>query len=345
MFEAPDIVGKYSDLPTPPLGPVRDIAYWIYSHEMTSPNKNIAIVAAWMLVAAFAGRKDNFLNNPPLIVLTVLGINGIGKDVLLRTLDRLVQALSYRRDDSNIFKFGGHGSSFGTGEMVNQELGCVSGVRITSEAGLTKQSTSGDTSSVRASALQNAAANAYARRNYRRLAKQVHYPWGVNMSVFDESTDETFLDAMSGTLGTGEAARNLMVRLDASAVGETRFLGMGQPIPNHILDIFDLLAEEALRGENLEMQGGVSSVPVPFELQKTYQATAGVIEWIKRLEEEDTKLRRANKENQADLNWAQSVRNPQLTFRLALVHARTRQIVNTGPCLVEEVDFEAATSG
>lgn len=340
---------RFSNLPEPPW-PINEIAYWIYSYEMTSPNRDIAILSAWLLVAAFAGRKDSFLGNPPSFNVTMLAINGVGKDTVKRVLEKVCRQLTFAHSEAGTIGnqaalgFSGVDPAHGTEKMRQNELRLVSGLRITSEAGLNKQSTSGDTPKVRAALLQNTAQPAYSRRSYYSAAsdKENLRPYGPSVSVLDESTPETYLSSMGGTVGTGEAARNLMVRIDASKVGQTSYRNQGQPVLTNIILIFDRLLEEALRHEEVNHADGMSSVPVPPEHQQRFRMSEEVDARIAELEQQDTEHRRANKENVADLGWAQVVRGPQIIFRLSLIAARTRALISNQAAVVEIGDLNAA---
>lgn len=338
---------KFSHLPEPPW-PVNEVAYWIYQDEMVSPNRDIAILTAWAVCAAFAGRKDSFLDNPPVMVATMLAINGVGKDTIKRVLGKLVDQLHFADrvagtpDHPEARRFAGVDPAHGTDQMRLDELQIVSGLRITSEAGLNKQSRSGDGPKVRAALLQNVAQSAYSRRSYHKAKGAQGVPYGPCVSVIDESTPETYLEAMGGTIGTGEAARNLMVRIDASKVGRTRYLSAGKPVPPHIMKYFSRLLQEAMRDESPEREDGISSLPVERDKRLAYVPSAEVRDRIAQLEEEDTKRRQANTSNEADLEWAQFVRGPQLIFRMALIAARTRALASNAAATVEAVDLQAA---
>lgn len=316
---------------------------------MVSPNRDMAIVSAWALVSAFVGRKDSFLRNPPTMILTLLAINGVGKDTLKKLMERIVNDLAMADPETgegaqyNAYSFMSVEPSFGVSEMVKDELKILSGVRITSEAGLNGQSKAGDSATVRASLLQNTAADAYSRRSYKKIVGTKDMPHGVNVSVYDESTPETYLQSMGGTLATGEAARRLMVRIDASKVGRTKFLDKASRVPSDIRNIFQVLYQEAIRGENFDCEAGVSANPVDLINRRYFEPEPDAVKFIEELEDADTQMRKANTENDPTLDWAQSVRTPQLIFRMALIAARTRHLMTyTGLATVGAEDLQAA---
>jgi hypothetical protein len=339
----------YSHLPEPPF-PINEIAYWIYRTEMTSPHRDVAILTAWLLCSAFAGRKDSFLGNPPVMVVTMLALNGVGKDTIKRTLLKITNQLYSRHRDAgddqhkNVARFDGVDPAHGTVKMCETELDILSGLRITSEAGLNGQSTSGDGPKVRAALLQNVAQGAYSRRSYHSAASKAGNlrPFGVCVSVLDESTPETYNQNTGGALGTGQAARTLMVRMDASKVGDTNYLDGGKPVPEEILNYFERLFQEAMREEDSTLADGISSDPVATKARKTFTYSPGVGDRVVELGVLDTAHRRANTENEASLEWAQFVRGPQLIFRMALIAARTRALISNNTAMVTKVDMDAA---
>lgn len=317
---------EFTTMPEPK-GVFMDIASWIYSDLMVDPQRDLAVLMAYMLPAAFCGRKDSLKRNPPVIQSRVLALNGTGKDALRMALEMIVDALFYGEQGIlEARRFGGVTQTFGTKRMVLDDLDALSNLRIVSEAGLTKKTKAGDPDGVRAAMMQNFAQNAYSRRTYPGFADKLAPSYGVNTSLYEESTKETFMDSMQGQLGSGEAARMLSFRIDASAIGASQ-LHDDKPVPPHIFDIFRKLALEALRGEKLDPETGyISSEPVPYELRRVFTFTAEAEQIMNRMLAERTDFKRGNKQNEASLEWAQRVRHEQLVLRTALVIARTEHI-------------------
>lgn len=343
---------KFTDLPNPPAdSPIAHLAYWVYSDVMISPQKSIAIMVAWALAAHFAGRKDNFLNNPPVLNITLLAINGTGKDTFNKALGKIHSSFHTTLEDHwpELRIFERNNATFGTKKMHEEDMGLLSGVRLISEAGLVKGSKAGDGASLLAAELQNLAQDAYMKRSYRGTADGNSQSFGACISLFSESTPETFLQGLEKSVATGQLARSLTVYTDCSDVGETKFYAY-KPVPPHIKEIVRMLAAEALRGEKPFSEWGKDSVrrlsdePVPLDMRRNFTPhDQAVRDLISKLEKEDTEMRRNNTENNADQNWAHQVRSPMLIFRLACLHARTRvTCAPTAPATVTVQDMEIA---
>lgn len=363
---------KFSNLPTPPY-PINEVAEWVES-IMPTPHRDIAIMSAWAMVAAFSGRKDSFLKNPPAVIMTLLAINGAGKDTLSKAMNRIIDALM----DTHINGVGDNAGSFttspeykrwlinsfrpsnpsmGTALMTFEDNGRLSGVRLTREAGLSKQSKAGDSANVRASALQNTAQDAYTQLYYPTTRGGTTPAYGVPYTVIDESTPETYVSGMMSDVSSGAVARGLMIRIDVSKSGPTDYLADFEEVPQRIVYIFHRLIEEAARGErrkcdrpemmdeDIEKSDSkyfISDVPVPLELRRIFkpddEAKAAAIE----LSAAQDRVRQSNKSNDASLEWAHAVRRPQIIFRMALIAARTRVTVDGLEPVVTGDDMRAA---
>ncbi len=367
------INGKFSNLPKPPY-PINEIADWIMT-TMPTPHIDIAIMSAWAMVGAFSGRKDSFLKNPPSVIMTLLAINGAGKDTLSKAMNRVIDALleaqskgvvgqgtfdakvSY--DARHINSFRPSNPSMGTAQMATEDNTRLSGIRLTSEAGLSKQSKAGDGANVRASALQNSAKDAYGQLYYPATRGGASPAFGVPYTVIDESTPETYVSGMMSDVASGAAARGLMIRIDVSKSGATNYLADFGDVPDNILYIFHKMIEEAVRGEKrkadrvefseyadeMEKNGTdnfISDVPVPMELRRMFRPDDGAIAIIKELAAYQDTIRGENVSNDATLEWAHAVRRPQLIFRLALIAARTRVTMTGEDCSVTGEDMKAA---
>ncbi|MBG6206265.1 hypothetical protein IWQ49_000912 [Labrenzia sp. EL_126] len=327
---------KFSRLPDPPQGPISVLAWWVYNEVMTSPNRTVAIAVAWLLAAHFAGRKDSFMGNPANVNMIMLAINGVGKDTFNKALTKIMTQLSSVVDEAKYLPetqlFERAGTSFGTTDMHEQDMGMLSAVRLLPEAGIQRKSKAGDGESVLAAELQNFAQNAYTKRIYKRSRGSNAEAYGTNVSAFRESTPETWVAGSGSMISSGETARALSVYADCSAVGETRF-NLPLEVPKDVMHIIELLITEAIRGEKPPTEWyndksplrQVSNLPVPNELRRHF-VLAGPEEqaFVQDLAKADTEMRRKNKDNVADHDWAHKVRAPMLIFRLALLHARTR---------------------
>lgn len=367
------INGKFSHLPTPPY-PINEISDWIMS-TMPTPHVDIAIMSAWAMVGAFSGRKDSFLKNPPSVIMTLLAINGAGKDTLSKSMGRVIDALldaqsrglstpkgfqtNFAYDARHINSFRPSNPSMGTAQMATEDNTRISGIRLTSEAGLSKQSKAGDGANVRASALQNSAKDAYGQLYYPATRGGASPAFGVPYTVIDESTPETYVSGMMSDVASGAAARGLMIRIDVSKSGQTNYLADIGNVPANILYIFHRLIEEAVRdekrkGERIEFleyveemekngtDAFISDVPVPIDLRRMFEPDADSVKIINELAARQDVIRSENISNDATLEWAHSVRRPQLIFRMALIAARTRVTLNDEKCIVTAKDMESA---
>ncbi|SDJ58404.1 hypothetical protein [Aliiruegeria lutimaris] len=325
-IEVADSGCEFSNLPWPG-GALGRVAYWIYTDVMVDPQKDMAILAAYLLAAAFSGRKDSLKRNPPVIQCRVLALNGTGKDAIRQALEMIIEAIAYGENAiAGALVFSGVSQTFGTKRMILDDLATLSNVRIISEAGIAKRSNAGDKENVRAAMMQNFGQDAYSRRTYPGFAQALPPTFGVNTSVYEESTKETFLATMQGQLATGEAARMMSVRIDASNVGDAK-LQDHKPVPDSIVGIFRTLANEALRGESKDPETGYySGKPVPQDLRRVFQLSDDAQGILDRLLAERTAFKRSNVSNVASLEWAQRVRYEQLVLRVALVIARTENL-------------------
>lgn len=201
--------------------------------------------------------------------------------------------------------------AFGTGRMAKDMLATLSSLCIVPEAGIARRSKAGDVDSVRAAMMQNFAQDAYSRASLKGLAERIPSPYGVNISLLEETTKETLLTT-DGQVSSGETARKLSFQIDASDVGDA-VLHDAAPVPDHILDIFDKLATEALRGEDPTQRHGegksaISAIaisPVPTDRRVIYQLDSEAQAEMAKMLEERTAFKRANKDNTPNLEWAQ----------------------------------------
>jgi hypothetical protein len=339
-----DIRSKFTTMPEPVSDPFALVSHWLYKDMMTDPHRDAAILFSWLLLAAFSGRKDSLKKNPPVFQFTATAINGFGKDVVRKALSAILQGLRQRFEQDNdqgpdLEKLGAlrcfeHiGRAFGTKAMIKQELNLLSTLSILSEAGINKNSSAGDSASVQAALMQNFAQDAYSRRTYAALAEGLPMPHGPNVSFYQESTNETYIAHRASQVGSGETARELAFRLDVSRQGRPQLHDDALP-PEHILDIFEVLFMEAIRGEDFTTSYGegrsavpaVALKPVPEELKRRFdfdeEAEQVVESWL----DHRYAVRTGNTENTADLAWAHETRRIQLCLRMALVHRRVNAI-------------------
>jgi len=337
---------KYTTMPEP-TGNLRIIASWIYSSVMNDPQRDLAIIFAWLLVAAFAGRKDSLKENPPVLNIRVMAINGTGKDSCRRAHEMILQGLRERalaRKDLIFMKdlstLDGLKPTYGAKRMALDCLKTLSSLSVSSEAGIQNKSLAGDVESVRAANMQNISQAAYSRKTFKGLAEILPDSYGSNISILEEATKETIIGTQQ--VATGETARKLSFQIDASDVGQS-VLHDSVQVPDQILDLFERLAAEALRGENpaqmSDKQPAVAMHPVLQDQKRIFAFSPQAATKMEALLNERTSYRRQNKDNVPSLAWAQRTRYEQLILRAALVHARTRNLVAT---VIELEDLDAA---
>jgi len=219
-------------------------------------------------------------------------------------------------------------------------LKTLSSLSVSSEAGIQNKSLAGDVESVRAANMQNISQAAYSRKTFKGLAEILPDSYGSNISILEEATKETIIGTQQ--VATGETARKLSFQIDASDVGQS-VLHDSVQVPDQILDLFERLAAEALRGENpaqmSDKQPAVAMHPVLQDQKRIFAFSPQAATKMEALLNERTSYRRQNKDNVPSLAWAQRTRYEQLILRAALVHARTRNLVAT---VIELEDLDAA---
>lgn len=337
---------KYTTMPEP-TGNLRMVASWIYSSVMNDPQRDLAVIFAWLLAASFAGRKDSLKENPPVLNIRVMAINGTGKDSCRRAHEMILQGLRERalaRQDLIFMKdlstLDGLKPTYGAKRMALDCLKTLSSLSVSSEAGIQNKSLAGDVESVRAANMQNISQAAYSRKTFKGLAEVLPDSYGSNISVLEEATKETIIGTQQ--VATGETARKLSFQIDASDVGQS-VLHDSVQVPDQILDLFEKLALEALRGENpaqtSDKQPAVAMHPVLQDQKRIFEFSPQAAAKIEALLDDRTSYRRQNKDNVPSLAWAQRTRYEQLILRAALIHARTRNLVAT---VIELEDLNAA---
>lgn len=355
---------KFSHLPAP-TGVIATVAKWIYHDLMVDKHPDMAIISAWILVANFSGRKDSLKSNPPIVDVKLFAINGAGKDTVRKAINRILGALAQRGpvmysdgrtwDPTYVKFFRPLPKVFGIKAMALHMLESLSTFMVKSENGIASSSTAGDMSSVTSTELQNFSQDAYEPATFPRLSDAIPSAYGVAMSIFEESTKEAYTDQSSGVVGTGSVARKLSYNIDVSKIGGSQLLDSKLP-PEHILDIFQLLIMEAVRGEELNVPyslgkgdngpfiNAVSMNPVPFSEQRKFDFTPEARARISAIMNERFEFRTKNTQNVASLEWAQRVRREQIVLRFALIHARTRHICSGSPTAteVDVIDLQAA---
>lgn len=332
---------SFVNLPMP-AGFVGEVAQWIYHHQMFDPQWDIAITAAYVVCVNFVGRKDSFHGSGCALNMTLLAINGAGKDTPRRAIEAVCNGLLARLH--NATNEDNHGEmsrlsecvkecypvnpKFGATQLVKNLLRRTSGVMVQSEAGIASNSNSGDLPMLRAGLMQMTSQGAHSRANFTEAKEnQGLQPFGVNLSVFRESTKEAEMQHMDELkVESGEVARGVTITVDVSKQPDASKVAAGGQIPNNILDGFERLVAEQFRGEDLALNGkdepGLSSVPCSH-MDRPFKADLPVAQEFSQLALARTNMRRANTDNTADLHWAHGVRYQMVLTRYCLLLART----------------------
>ncbi|GGE17329.1 hypothetical protein GCM10011360_02680 [Primorskyibacter flagellatus] len=316
----------FSDLPMPTDPFLIEVVEWIMNSCMPYRQRDIAIHAAWNLAMVFVGRKDSFHENPPVVPSILLAPSTTGKDTIRKALQVVIRALTLDGFNHAVM-FEPIGSAKGQVKLVELGLRKLSGIQLISEAGVALDSKAGDPHSVRSVTLQNTAANAYTSWYTEELREVKQVPIGVNIPVVSESTVAAYKKHLPGSADKGDAGRRLLFNINHAKV-EWYENEPDWQIPEKLVSKFRLLAEEAVRSENINLDP-VGATPIP-EFRR-FKGDEEVVEFFRDLRRREFERRSTEDSETFGLREALAGRYIQLLMRLALLSARTRLVTSGHP--------------
>lgn len=314
----------YTTLPEPP-PVIKTIADWVYS-RMVFQQRDLAITAAWLIAASMSGRKDNYRMYAPRIKVVLMARSGSGKSIVGSSHRAFLRASTYRHQGL----LAQTKLAFGTNSHVGQIKKVLSTLQVISEAGVNRSSTAGDKSSLLAAELENISREAYDDLVFTLTKESSGEVIGANVSVLEESADETMADHLATTLSSGEVARSLIIRIDGTAIEHNK--ERDAEVPKEIADLATKLTIAALEGEldppevieGEEWKPGPHNL-IPVERRNFY---IGAKELMDRLEAEEFARRKERANSAGDQENAQRTRYCEKIGKLALIAARTRVIAS-----------------
>lgn len=202
-------LSRYTSLSWPP-GFMGVLAKDVHA-SMKFPNKEIAILTAHIVIAAFSGRKFSFEGNHIGCIFRLHARTGTGKSTPRSYINRLIREIvPLNPTFLEISRCLPPGDSFGLKTVVDQAINSLSYVAILSEGGITSQSKAGDQESVRAFFMDQIAAQAYDPLTIRGYSKRVPTIYGVPTVRLIETVKESDVVA-ADRLVSGEAAREFKI--------------------------------------------------------------------------------------------------------------------------------------
>jgi hypothetical protein len=191
-----------------PCGFMGDIARDIHCH-MQYPNKQIAITAAHVVIAAFSGRYCSYENMGFGRTYDVFAMTAVGKNAIKTSIKRYIddiESLGIKYLD--IQHCTPIAKSFGA-KAIHQKCSITpSFVSITAEAGINGKSKAGDAATVKAQAMQAQSDPAYIMIDMPSYSNPLPPVYGVPQTNVNESTKET-LDRDFQSTQSGEYGRSI----------------------------------------------------------------------------------------------------------------------------------------